>query len=347
MKRPILSDSHAMLAKGKQARFRGLTLVELLVALALSLLVVAAAVAMFIATRQTYGTVDAAAQLRENGRFASDIISRVAVQAGYTDLIAGALSNAQAAQMLGEDPEPDVIGFNNAVPDTTDPITETQHNSRPASCGSISDSSCMNGSDVLVLRYHGSSDSVTGDPDNSMINCAGYGEIGVIKSTDDRAVSIFSVRRAPDGEPTLYCSYRSWKTSEWDTQPLISGVESLQLLFGIDASDPTKRDTVPDRYVRADELSVGTPAAIRENWRRVRAIRVGMVLRGAQGTSGEPVTAKTTFSPLGKDMYADATKDPGVALTPGPDTRLRQVVTFTVHLRNTQTTKCGVTTSCE
>lgn len=343
MKQPIRSSSRA----GKHARSRGLTLVELLVALALSLLVVAAAVAMFMATRQTYGTVDAATQLRENGRFATDIISRVAVQAGYTDLIAGALSNAVAQGMLGEDPEPDVIGFNNAVPDTTDPITETQNNSRPASCGSISDSSCMNGSDVLVLRYHGSTDATTGDPDNSMINCAGYGEMGVINSTNDRAVSIFSVRRAPDGEPTLYCSYRNTETGKWgQPQPLISGVESLQLLFGIDASDPTKQDTVPDRYVRADELSAGTPAATRENWRRVRAIRVGMVLRGAQGTSAEPVTAKTAFYPLGKDMYADASKDPGVALTPGPDSRLRQVLTFTVHLRNAQTMKCGVTTSC-
>ncbi len=35
-------------------------------------------------------------------------------------------------------------------------------------------------------------------------------------------------------------------------------------------------------------------------------------------------------------MFADATNDPGTVFTPTADGRLRQVVTFTVHLRNNQ-----------
>lgn len=56
---------------------RGLTLVELLVAMALSLLVVMAAVAALTYSRQGFRSVDASSQLRDNARFAESIMRRI------------------------------------------------------------------------------------------------------------------------------------------------------------------------------------------------------------------------------------------------------------------------------
>ena len=64
----------------------GLTLLELLVALGLGLIVVAIAATALIVGQQGYRAVDATTALRDRERFATDLISRVIVQAGYQDL---------------------------------------------------------------------------------------------------------------------------------------------------------------------------------------------------------------------------------------------------------------------
>ena len=64
---------------------RGLTLIELLVALGLGLLVVIIAATALLTGQQGYRAVDASTQLRDRERFATDLISRVIIQAGFQD----------------------------------------------------------------------------------------------------------------------------------------------------------------------------------------------------------------------------------------------------------------------
>ena len=68
------------------ARQRGLTLVELMVALIVGLMVILAAVSVFSTTGRSAGTVDTAGQLRDDARFAADVIQRLAVQTGFEDI---------------------------------------------------------------------------------------------------------------------------------------------------------------------------------------------------------------------------------------------------------------------
>ena len=89
---------------------RGLTLVELLVAMAVGLVVVLAAISALSVARRGFTTVDAASQLRDNGRFAADMIQRIGVQAGYKDVFFAATRPKSAAS----DPPPSVMGFNDA-----------------------------------------------------------------------------------------------------------------------------------------------------------------------------------------------------------------------------------------
>ncbi len=331
---------------------RGLTLIELLVALGIGLLVIVIAATALLLGQQGYNSVDATTQLRDRERFAADLVARVIIQAGYQDFGATNISlRSSAAAFLGTDPEPDVFGWNNAVYSAPSDLllstnTTITSGNRPTVC-TVNDTSCKNGSDILVVRYQG----VTNPPDypvvaernkadNTMINCVGQGEAG-LSSVDlnDRAVSIFHVTRGTNGEPSLSCSYYNFDTGVWvASAPMIEGVESFQILYGTDEVSPTLapsstavQDTVAERWLRADQLAVGgNPAATRENWRRVRAVRVGMVLRGPAGSGKQAYSSP--FTPLGP-MYTHA-DDTGSSLSVAADGRLRLQSTFTVHLRN-------------
>lgn len=62
---------------------KGLSLVELLVALALSLIIGAAVIQMFLASKTTYRMQDAMSRLQENGRFAVGLLAADGRMAGY------------------------------------------------------------------------------------------------------------------------------------------------------------------------------------------------------------------------------------------------------------------------
>lgn len=333
----------------RSRRQTGLTLIELLVALALGMLVVVIGIAALVMGQQGYRSVDATTQLRDRERFANDLIARVFVQAGYQDygvtfpiFRTKAIEDGKLDPSL--DPEPDLWGWNNAVykvPGSLALSTDTQiaNGNRPASC-TVTDTSCRNGSDILVVRFQGVNSAT--DPtkaDNTMINCMGQGEAAIGTDLNARAVSIFHVTRGTNGEPALSCTYYNHATGVWSTSaPMIEGVESFQLLFGTDGvgvgAPNTAADNTPDRWLRADQLTVaGNAVATRENWRRVRAVRVGLVLRGDVGSAPQASTA--TLTPLGS-MYTDSANDTGASLNVAADVRLRLQSTFTVHLRNDQ-----------
>ena len=185
--------------------------------------------------------------------------------------------------------------------------------------------------------------------DGGMIDCSGNTPEDRNTSYADRIASVLHVATSSDGEPALMCTRWS-DAGTIETQPLIKGVENFQVLYGVDNVVPNTAptgatDSVPDRYLRADQLTVtGNDAATYANWRRVRSLRIGMVLRSQPGSAVD--TASQTFYPLGTSRssasgaigsaFAHATNDPGTVFTPPVDRRLRQVVTFTVHLRNFQ-----------
>ena len=323
----------------------GLTLIELLVALGLGLVVVTIAATALALGQRGYRAVDATTTLRDRERFATDLLSRVIVQAGYQDLGATNVSLRSTAT----DPEPDIYGWNNAVFKTPDDLllstsTKITTGNRPGDCGSVTDTSCRNGSDVLLVRFQGVSTAPGGTTaDNTMINCAGQGERGMVtQDLNERAVSMFHVARGTNGEPALYCSYYNFSGSSpaWvAAQPMIEGVESFQVLYGTDgvtaatvpSTAASAQDSAADRWLRADQLTVaGNLSATRENWRRVRAVRVGLVLRAPAGSA--PQSATATFAPLGS-LYATSA-DVGTSLAVAADQRLRSVSSFTVHLRN-------------
>ena len=329
----------------------GFSLVELLVALTISLLLALAAISALVVTRQGVTTVDAASQLRDNGRFAADLIQRIAVQSGFKDSFYATTPPTPAASAEARNEAtawkypPNISGFSNARISSTDPL----NSSTARTSGSLG-----YGSDILILRYQETETFPgSGVSDRSMINCAGNSPAMVPSDREDRVPSIFHVAESPtgSGELALMCTYLNPTTGNWDTQPIIQGVENFQVLYGTDAVTPgaapaasATTDSVSDQYLRADQLTVsGSTVGTNDNWRRVRSLRIGMVLRGplnsAQGTASPRICpfglgrASSTGTP---GSALSSTNDAGTVCTTPTDGRLRQVVTFTVHLRNDQ-----------
>ena len=161
-------------------RQTGLTLIELMVALTLAMMVVLAAIATLMVSKQGFSSIDNATELRDNARFAHEMVRRIAMQAGFQSL-ATAASTRQDAIDFGLGPtEPDVYGLNNAlVPagEHVNPLT-AQDGSRN-NC-SAANTACANGSDVLAVRYQGmNTQDMTGGagsihPDGTIINCNTY-----------------------------------------------------------------------------------------------------------------------------------------------------------------------------
>ncbi len=59
------------------------------------------------------------------------------------------------------------------------------------------------------------------------------------------------------------CSFNSFSSGAWtwSTQPLIDGVETLQILYGVDgvtagAAPTASKTIIPVRYLRANQLIV-------------------------------------------------------------------------------------------
>lgn len=74
------------MSKGKWARSAGLSLVELLVAVAIGLFVVMAVGALYVNSKTTYVAQDANSRVQENARFAVELLGREIRAAGYPNI---------------------------------------------------------------------------------------------------------------------------------------------------------------------------------------------------------------------------------------------------------------------
>lgn len=145
---------------------RGVTIVELMVALLLGVILTGGAVQVFVSNRATYAFNEGFARLQENGRFALDTLSYHARLAGYL----GCISNVTRYNNLNALPLPSSLMFNfdeglrgyEAV-GTNPGQTFSAAATNPANSNNLNDWSpslhpdlrnrVIPGSDVLVVRH--------------------------------------------------------------------------------------------------------------------------------------------------------------------------------------------------
>lgn len=315
-------------------RQAGFTLTELLVALVLGALVVLAATAMVVTSRATYRTQDEATRIAESSRFGLELVDRMVRLAGYTDFGGGSLT---VPAFYTPDPtwsaSPDAYALNG-------PNVVGANNSKPTS-GAV-----INGSDSLTIRFYGSGDpGVAGD--KNLLDCAGAPTAAPASSfatfSTSRAYNVFFIDTDTDGEPALKCRRQTYDASgvpqpTLDTQTLIRGVESFQVLYGegiyAAGSPPADPDDVlPIQLVYRTGIGGANPVV---NWSNVRSVRIAMLLRSDVGAQAD--TTATTYNLFGAS-YPSSGSDPGTqfstaALAPAERTRIRRVVQTTVFVRN-------------
>ena len=307
--RPARRDLHAQ---------AGLTLVELMISITLGMFVVGAATVLLLSVKSSYLAEDDTAHLLDGGRYAIENITRAVRQAAYENL-----------------------DGNNAPIDSLSTVTPNiqgvdarTYSTIPSSGLPATTSMSSHVSDILTLRFFGASKIVNGVSvaDGTIFNCAGIATpaVATVAAAEaDRGWSIFYVGSDASGEPALYCGYLD-PNSTFKSNRLISGVESFQVLYGVDLDD----NGIADRFVNATDLNALGAA----NWKKIVAVKVSLLIRGARMARADAET--TTYDLFGtaygvsSDKGTSLTENDPLDIPAAERSRNRKVFATTIQLRN-------------
>lgn len=228
---------------------RGLSIVELLVALVISMLLLTGVVQVFFSSKQTYASNEAASRLQENGRFALEFVAQSARHAGYVE----------AANPTASPPNP--------IAAAPGPCTN-------ASGGGIC-SVQGNGTDPDTISFALQPRILEG---NTRRDC--LGNIVGNASNTDLIINQFVIIDPPDlanpdpEAPPASLGCRSWNIDDGDwitganPAPLVEGIDALQIQYGISTSGD--RNNV-NQYVSADRVTALNA------WNDVVAVRIAVL----------------------------------------------------------------------
>lgn len=367
---------------------KGVTLIELMVALAIGSLLLLGLVQVFAASRTAYTTAEGMGRVQENARFAIDFLQRDIRMAGHFGCV-----NDQAhwvktpddlTSHFGTTAATDPTNFNvaihgyeaiNTAPDDSVTIGSPTAGWNPGLPTGIAGLNPLAGSDIIELRYlnpdgipvtglaaSGSNTIVTfpaakrdaltsdGIASPSMFGVADCANADVFPTgsvdlvggtlTSDSASfherytaqpsgqtllyraesTVYYLAANPAGVPSLYRA--RFNGTSWAPEELVEGIESLQFLYGRDATLTIAPETPPagtvDQQDPANEL-----ANVANEWRRVALVQVGILARSpdpAAATSAaeeeaQPHVLGVRFAPsAGGDAFYRSSYEVTVAL---------------------------------
>ena len=254
----------------------GFSLVELMIGLALGALITISAVQLFSTNQRTFALQRALTEIQEQGRFTLDFIARDLRRVGFTRPAIG----GEAGVIL--DPF-DLLGVNVQ--------------------GSVDNGGNPEVSDELRISYHGDQDCEgdTAAVEQLVVNSYVVTADGDLVCTGSLPPAASALLVEDVNDPA-------------NGTVLISGVESFQVLYGI---DPIVNG-VPNvaRYVPADQVA-GEP---------VLSIRIGVLLRSGDATLGQIVADIRDFTVLDQEL---AGNNP-----PLVEQGIRRLFVTTVRVRN-------------
>lgn len=271
---------------------RGVTLIELLVAMAIGLLLVIAASATYLYSKSAYNTVSETSQMEENGRFALNLLSRYIQSAGFVMLnpkaanVQGALINKISGCDFGLSNGTTASAAADVACRAATPAGERQS-------GSISVFFDTDAFDTSLANFQG-------------FNCIGNRPVETPITDETGAVSFIQsqsrahffistfVSATPNGTVTrgqLSCVGESKLATDplptFGSQPLIPGIEQLAVNYLLPSTVSPK---VAQRGQSASAVTV---------WGDVMAVELCVLTRSIQSTSNETETVYT-------DCYGNA-----------------------------------------
>lgn len=314
-------------------RERGVTLVELMVAMLIGIFLAIGSVTVFNQSRASYRVSDAQARLQENLRFVIDTME----------------PDLRLARFWGRNNEPALLTVTggilvNCVGNNVTPLVTTLNQEIlvvdesdgyagtipcPAATGARADS------DALIVRHVSAqptpptagrlqvqSDLAAATLFNTGIAPGGFGPLA---QTHDLVVNIYYVDNGSNLDPTLP-SLRRWTldgAGNLVDEEMIAGVENLQVQYGVDENGLGS----VTRYVDGDHpiITPGAPGFLPNA--EIIAVRLWILMRTEQIEVGQADQA--VYLPPDGDL---------APINPGgvnyPLNVRRQQITKTIHLRN-------------
>lgn len=313
--------------RGSKVRQRGLTLVELLVAMALGLLLLAGVIQVVLGSKRSYQANLALGELQESGRLALEAMARDLRNTGFIGGCPGGLVNATGAEGAPFALERSGIeGYGTGAPTTSwvpsgrlantdalllryaaEPALEAKsilgNRLNLASAGAVAGAFYLlsDQQSCLLLRNAGNASSLLAD--RSL-------EHFLVPATRvyQYRYAIYWIRRNDDGTSGLFLSDNSQTSDKQNTEELVNGVAGMSLRYGVAG---VAGDVVV-AYKAAREMAAA-------DWRRVRTVRVSLLLQSqARDVDEAPKTLEFD----------------GRVLAPNAERRLRLVMGSTIALRN-------------
>ena len=323
--------------RDQRAGSRGVTLVELMVALAISLVVVLAATALYLSTRESQRVLDENNAAHEAGSFALRVVGRELMNAGFYPVVrveSAALANVlgtytnitgQAAYEFG------VFGCEGAV---FDPATGTC----PAATANAPDSLVVAyfTSDAFGTSVGQRADCTGTDVGLAAVNVPRVGAVAagqaptqplLVANRYSLADEVVTIEGRNLNTRSLACDGNG--TDAVNYQRIISGIDDLQITYGIYNDD----SLAVTRFFRADEVAPLGTQTINGNpvgpWGRVAAVRVCVIARTFE-------TAVTTGTAGGTQLTYQDCNGAQVA-QPLADRSIRRTYVQVFGVRNRQT----------
>ena len=331
---------------------KGISLVEVLVALVISLFLLGGIIQVYLGNKASYTFTNAISRVQENGRFAMETLAKDLRMAGFfgcaifdpddTSNIVNNLNPAGAGyddfyDWLGDGL---ISGTDNDGLNGSDSITirgakpgalniQPPYNVSTSAALFVDSTDTLEVNDIVMVTNCRGADifqvtnttqgtgsakdsvvhntgTVTAGPGNyNPDNCLGANAhclsqtYGSDASMIELQAVIYTIKAGTSGEPALFRSINGVD------EELIDGIEQMQILYGVDTDD----DDFPNQYLTA-------PNVVDMN--DVMAVRIMLLVRSQDNNVTEDFQ-KYTFN--------------GVNST-AADSRLRQVFTSTITLRN-------------
>lgn len=340
--------SKSSLSKSQQ---RGLSMIEMMIAITIGMVLIAGIGQIFVSSRQTYRVQNELARLQENGRFAMDFLSRDIRMADYWGCAKG-LGN------VVNNLNPAGAGYNATVHGFGDGLSGTDGG------GSAADTIILRMANPTAFPVQSAGPQASGNIQIAAGNPLVQGEILVI--SDCTGADIFQVTNANPGAGVLvhntgaatapgnfnptnpgcpganaHCLSHVYgadaqimqtivmsyfiqndagngntptlyrQLGTATAEPLAEGVENMQILYGEDTDNP--QDYVANRYLAAGAAGLDMD--------KVVSMRIAILVR----TPNDNVNTTTDTT-----AYNLA----GTSVTPTADRRIRRVFTSTIQIRN-------------
>jgi len=230
----------------------GLSIVELLVALMISMLLMTGVVQVFLASKQTYASNEAASRLQENGRFALEFIAQSARHAGYVEAVNNTLESLPRPVLATTDDDCDgPLCSSQGSEDNPDASDSVGFSFQPrlqdgARRDCLGKNSGIGDTSLIINHFY----IIPADPVNGpRRNSLGCASRNVSTSTD---ISI---------------------KTDTNSNVLVEGIDALQVQYGIGTIGSVTR------YVSADRV---------DDWNNVLAIRIAVLANSIESVNPPP-----------------------------------------------------------